>query len=341
MDTPATQDLKPSLRNMLAPYQSPDMRRSLWQVANTIVPYLALWVLMFLSLKVSYWLTLALAIPTAGFMVRTFIIFHDCGHGSFFTAKKANEVVGIIAGILTFTPWARWWHDHAIHHATAGDLDRRGVGDVYTMTVKEYLAAPWWKKAGYRLMRNPFNMFVIGAPIVFAIVQRFYLPGTGRRERASVWWTNLALVVLIGLLIWLVGWKAYLLVQIPVFWLGTAAGIWLFYMQHQFEEVYWEHHEKWNFFEAGLKGCSYYKLPRILQWFTGNIGFHHIHHMSARIPNYRLEECYKDNPELRHPATLTLLSSLKCLALRLYDEQTRQLVGWRGLKRYHPRPTLT
>lgn len=339
MKTLTTQIQKSSLRDMLRPYQSANVRRSLWQVANTVIPYLSLYVLMFLSLKISYWLTLVLAIPTAGFMVRTFIIFHDCGHGSFFASKKANEIVGILSGILTFTPWSRWWHDHAVHHATAGDLDRRGVGDVYTMTAKEYLAAPWWKKVGYRLMRNPFNMFVIGAPIVFAIVHRVYLAGTGKRERASVWWTNLALVVLIGPLIWLVGWRAFLLVWGPVFWMGTAAGVWLFYMQHQFREVYWERHETWNFFEAGLKGCSYYKLPRILQWFTGNIGFHHIHHMSAKIPNYRLEECYRENPELQQPPTLTLLTSLKSLDLRLYDEENKRLVGWKALKLDHLRPT--
>ena len=242
-------------------------------------------------------------------------------------------------GILTFTPWARWWHDHAVHHATAGDLDRRGVGDVYTMTVEEYLAAPWWKKAGYRLMRNPFNMFVIGAPIVFAVTQRFYGPETGKRERASVLWTNLALVILIGALIWLFGWKAYLMVQIPVFWLGTAAGVWLFYMQHQFTDVYWERHKKWDFFEAGLKGSSYYKMPRIIQWFTGNIGFHHIHHASAKIPNYRLEACYRENPGLQHPSTLTLFSSLKSLSLRLYDERTRRLAGWKILKKYRGHPS--
>jgi omega-6 fatty acid desaturase (delta-12 desaturase) len=334
MNAPAMQDLKLSLHKLLAPYQVPDTRRSLWELANTLIPYFTLWALMFLSLKVSYWLTLALSVPTAGFMVRTFIIFHDCGHGSFFKSKRANEAVGILTGILTFTPWTRWWHDHAVHHATSGDLDRRGVGDVYTMTVAEYLAASWWKKAGYRLMRHPFNMFVIGAPIVFAITQRLFGRKTGKRERASVLWTNLALVVLIATLIWLFGWKAYLLVQIPVFWLGTAAGVWLFYMQHQFTGVYWERHEKWNFFEAGLKGCSYYKLPRLLQWFTGNIGFHHIHHVSAKIPNYRLETCYRENPPLQHPATLTLLSSLRSLRLRLYDENNRRLAGWEVLKHY-------
>jgi omega-6 fatty acid desaturase (delta-12 desaturase) len=328
MDTPA-QQTKISLRKLTDPYQTPDVRRSLWQVANTLIPYFALWALMFLSLKVSYWLTLALALPTAGFMVRTFILFHDCGHGALFPSKRANEIVGIITGILTFTPWAYWWRNHAIHHATAGDLDRRGVGDVYTMTLEEYLSAPWWKKIAYRLMRNPFNMLVIGAPIVFAVVNRFYGRGTGKRERASVWWTNLGVAVWIGGLIWLVGWKAYLMVQIPVLWIASAAGVWLFYVQHQFEGVYWERHDKWNFFDAGLKGCSYYKLPRLLQWFTGNIGFHHIHHISAKIPNYRLEECYRDNPELQQAVTLTLRSSLKSLSLRVYDENRKKLVSWK------------
>ena len=337
MTTPTVQGLKSSLHTLLAPYQGSDFRRSLWQAVITLVPYLALWVLMFLSLKVSYWLTLALTIPTAGFMVRTFILFHDCGHGSFFASKRANELLGILTGILVFTPWTRWWHDHAIHHATAGDLDRRGTGDVYTMTVREYLAAPLWKKIGYRLMRNPFNMFIIGAPIVFVVVQRFYGRGTGRRERASVLWTNLALIILIGLLIWLVGWKAYLMVQIPVLWLGTATGVWLFYLQHQFEGVYWEHHAEWNYFEAGLKGSSYLHLPKILQWFTGNIGFHHIHHLSAKIPNYRLERCYRENEAFQHPFKLTLLSSLKSLSLRLYDEESHKLVGWSALK--HRTPT--
>jgi omega-6 fatty acid desaturase (delta-12 desaturase) len=332
MATLAKQDLIRSLPKMLAPYKMSDTRHSLWQLANTLIPYFSLWVLMFLSLKVSYWLTLALSVPTAGFMVRIFIIFHDCGHGSFFRSKKANQIVGILTGILVFTPWARWWHDHAVHHATAGDLDRRGVGDVYVMTVKEYLAAPWWKKIGYRLMRNPFNLLVIGAPIVFAITQRFYGRKTGKRERASVLWTDLALAVLIGLLVWTVGWKAFLLVQVPVFWMGTVTGVWLFYVQHQFSGVYWERHEKWDFFEAALKGCSYYRLPGILQWFTGNIGFHHIHHLSAKIPNYRLKACYQENPALQKPITLTLFSSLKCMSLRLYDEERRELTGWGVLK---------
>lgn len=319
-------------------YQTPDLRRSLWQVANTLVPYFALWAAMILSLKVSYWLTLLLSIPTAGFMVRTFIIFHDCGHGSFFKSSKANEALGILTGILTFTPWRRWWHDHAKHHATAGDLDRRGQGDVYTMTVQEYLAAPWWKKTGYRLMRNPLDMFFIGAPIVFALVNRFYGPGTGKHERASVWWTNLALVGIIAIFCLTIGWKAYLLVQIPVLWIGSAVGVYLFYMQHQFEGVYWDRHERWDFFKAGLQGSSFYKLPGILQWFSGNIGFHHIHHLATRIPNYKLSQCLAENP-IFQVKPITLHSGLKSLQLRLYDEQTHRLVGWEVLKRYQSNQT--
>ena len=328
MKKSAASELRISLIKILSPYQHAITSKSLWQLANTILPYLALWGLMFLSLRVSYWLTLLLSIPTAGFMVRTFIIFHDCGHGSFFSSRKANEVTGIITGILTFTPWTRWWHDHAIHHATAGDLDRRGVGDVYVMTTKEYQKASWWKKIGYRLMRNPFNMFIIGGPVIFAIINRIPLPGVGKKERSSIIWTNLALLILITLLCITQGWKAYLLVQLPVLVFGSATGVWLFYIQHQFEGVYWKRHVEWNFFEAGLKGCSYYKLPGLLQWFTGNIGFHHIHHLNSRIPNYRLNACMKENNILKNPVTLTILSSLKSLRLRLYDEEAQKLVGW-------------
>lgn len=319
-----------SLPIILAPYRIPDTKRSLWQMANTLIPYIGLWFLMFISLKVSYWLTLALSIPTAGFMVRAFIIFHDCGHGSFFTSRRANEIAGIITGILTLTPWTRWWHDHAVHHATAGDLDRRGVGDVYVMTVKEYRESNWMKKLGYRLMRNPILMFFIGGPFIFAIINRFPIPGTGKRERQSIFWTNLALAIIITILCITQGWKAYLLVQLPILILGSSTGIWLFYVQHQFEGVYWKRHGEWNFFEAGLKGSSYFKLPRILQWFTGNIGFHHIHHLSSKIPNYRLNDCLRENPVLQNPPTLTLLTSLRTLRLRLYDEEAHQLVGWKS-----------
>jgi omega-6 fatty acid desaturase (delta-12 desaturase) len=320
-------------QQIVARYAQADLWRSLWQVVNTLIPYFALWALMLFSVHVSYWLTLLLAVPTAGFMVRTFIIFHDCGHGSFFKSNWANSFMGTITGILTFTPYFSWRRDHAIHHATAGDLDRRGVGDVKTMTVKEYLAAPWWKKVSYRIFRNPLIMFTIGSFLVFTVVNRFPRPKDGKKERASVWWTNLALALLIGLMIWLVGWKTYLLVQLPVLLLGTSAGVWLFYVQHNFDPTYWERHSKWAFVKAGFEGSSFYKLPGILQWFTGNIGFHHIHHLSPKIPNYKLPECYREN-SLFHVTPMTILASLSSLRMRLYDEERRIMVGWDALKRF-------
>jgi acyl-lipid omega-6 desaturase (Delta-12 desaturase) len=319
-------------------YARADLKRSLWEMTNTLVPYFALWYLMIFSVHISYWLTLLLSIPTAGFMVRTFIIFHDCGHGSFFKSQKANDALGIFTGILNFTPYYEWRHTHAIHHATASDLDRRGVGDVVTMTVKEYLAAPWWKRVSYRVFRNPLVMFTIGSFLEFAIFQRF--PGStgGKRERASVWWTNLALAGVISLLIFLVGWRTYLLVQLPVLLLGTSVGVWLFYVQHNFDPTYWERHNKWEFVRAGFEGSSYYQLPAVLQWFTGNIGFHHIHHLSPKIPNYKLPKCYKEN-EVFHVPPMTIVASLSALRMRLYDEEKHSMVGWDVLKQYQRKPT--
>ena len=316
---------------IVAKYAKPDMRRSLWQVANTLVPYFVLWGLMVWSIQYSYWITLGLSVFAAGFLMRTFIIFHDCGHGSFFKSRKANDWVGRITGFLNFTPYYRWKHDHAIHHATAGDLDRRGTGDVYTMTVKEYLAAPWWMKAGYRIMRNPFFLFGVAPLAVFLITQRIPAASQGRRERASVLWTDFFLVVVIALMCWLVGWKAFLLVQLPIIWISSTIGIWLFYVQHNFDPTYWDNHEGWEFVKAGLQGSSFYKLPLILQWFSGNIGFHHIHHLSAKIPNYNLPRCYYEN-SLFHVKPLTIRASLVSLSLRLYDEEQKMLVGWNGLK---------
>jgi acyl-lipid omega-6 desaturase (Delta-12 desaturase) len=318
---------------IVAKYAKPHLGRSLWQIANTLIPYVVLWVLMIWSMQISYWITLALAFPAAGFLMRTFIIFHDCGHGSFFKSQKANDVVGRITAFLNFTPYYRWKHDHAIHHATAGDLDRRGTGDVYTMTVREYIAAPWWIKAAYRIMRNPFALLGVGPLLVFVITQRIPLPSQGRRERASVWSTNFALVGAISLMCWLIGWKTFLMIQLPILMLSTTIGIWLFYVQHNFDPTYWDNHEGWEFVKAGLQGSSFYKLPLILQWFSGNIGFHHIHHLSAKIPNYNLPRCYYENP-LFHVQPLTIRASLKSLSLRLYDEERKMLVGWDGLKRY-------
>jgi acyl-lipid omega-6 desaturase (Delta-12 desaturase) len=325
--------VKARWQDAVARYAHPDLRRSIWQVINTFVPFFTLWYLMARSVQISYWLTLLLAIPTAGFMMRTFIIFHDCGHGSFFKSRNANNVMGIITGLINFTPYYRWRHEHAIHHATAGDLDRRGVGDVYTMTVKEYVNAPWWKKIGYRVFRNPVAMFLFGPIIMFVFVQRIPGPNLGKRELASVWWTNLALALIIGALCLLIGWQTFLMVELPIMILGAGAGVWMFYVQHNFDPTYWERQDEWEFAKAGLDGSSFYKLPAILQWFTGNIGFHHIHHLSPKIPNYKLPECHKSNA-IFHVKPMTLGFSLKSLRLRLWDEERGIMVGWSGVKEY-------
>jgi omega-6 fatty acid desaturase (delta-12 desaturase) len=320
-------------QGIVSKYAYPETWRSVWQIVNSVIPFLAMWYVMYRSLEIGYWLTLILAVPTAGFMVRCFIIFHDCCHGSFFRTVKANDRLGLVLGVLVFTPYYEWKHDHAIHHATAGDLDRRGIGDVYTMTVAEYLAAPWYRKAGYRIMRNPVILFTVGSFIVFTVTHRFWRPGSGKRERSSVIWTNIAIAAVIGWLILEIGWLAFLLVEVPVLLITCGAGVWLFYVQHNFDPTYWERHAEWEFFNAGMDGSSFYKLPKVLQWFTGNIGFHHIHHLSPRIPNYKLEQCHKENPVLQIEP-LTLKHSLKSLFFRLWDEKEKMLVGWKALRKY-------
>ena len=316
-------------------YAFPETWRSVWQVANSLAPFFIGWYLMYRSLEVGYWLTLILAVPTAGFMVRLFIVFHDCCHGSFFKTMKANDRMGLVLGVLVLTPFYQWKHSHAIHHATAGDLDRRGTGDVYTMTVEEYLAAPWYKKLGYRIMRSPFILFTVGAVIVFALTHRFWEKDAGKRERNSVIWTNIAIAAVVGWLVIEIGWAAFLMVELPILLFACGAGVWLFYVQHNFEPSYWERHPDWEFFNAGMDGSSFYKLPKVLQWFTGNIGFHHIHHLSPKIPNYKLEQCHNENPEFQ-VEPLTIRRSLKSLYFRLWDEKERMLVGWKALKKYEP-----
>ena len=329
---------KVSWQKIISPYAHPDLRKSLWQTINTLVPYILLFYISMRSLEISFWLTLPLSILTAGFMVRTFIIFHDCGHGSFFKSPRANELLGIVTGILVFTPYQRWRHAHAIHHATSGDLDRRGTGDVYTMTVQEYLDAPWWKKFGYRVMRNPIALLLIGPMLIFVIVERIP-PAKGKREIASVWWTNLALAVIIPVMGLTFGWQTYLTVQLLVLFFGTSVGVWMFYVQHNYEGVYWARHGNWNYFTASMQGSSFYKLPAVLQWFSGNIGFHHIHHLGSKIPNYNLPKVYKENP-IFHIKPMTLISSFKCLKWRVYDEANHTLAGWDVLKQYRQGMTV-
>jgi omega-6 fatty acid desaturase (delta-12 desaturase) len=313
-------------------YQKPVWRSGLWQLANTLIPYAALWYLMYRSLAVSVWLTLPLAILAGGFLVRVFIIFHDCGHGSFFSSRRTNDVLGFITGVLTFTPYFHWRWEHAVHHATSGDLDRRGTGDVWTLTVREYLEASRGKRFAYRLARNPFILFGVAPLFLFLIKQRFPSPKAGRREKHSVWWTNLGIVLVGAGLSCLFGLKTYLLVQLFMLIVAGSTGVWLFYVQHQFEGVYWERKQKWDYAMAALKGSSFYKLPRVLQWFSGNIGYHHIHHLGPHIPNYHLAKCHEAEPFFQTVKAVTLLSSFKAFTFRLWDERRGRLVGYRALK---------
>ena len=317
---------------IVARYQQPSTWRALWQIIDSIVPYVLLWYLMYRSLSVSWWITLPLAVLASGFLIRIFIIFHDCGHGSFFKSQLANDTVGFIAGVITFTPYYHWRWEHAVHHTGSGDLDKRGTGDIWTMTVQEYLESSRWKRFAYRLARNPIVLFVIAPVFLFLIRQRFPSPGASKRERESVQWMNLAILGMVTGLIWIFGFKSYLLIQLTITGVGGAIGIWMFYVQHQFEGVYWERGEDWDYTAAALQGSSFYKLPKILQWFSGNIGFHHIHHLSPRIPNYNLERCHKADPLFQNVPSVTLLSSLKALTFRLWDEPLRQLVGYGRLR---------
>lgn len=323
----ARSEITRSWRELVAKYENPDLRKSYWQIANSIIPYLALWYLAYRLLDVSYWLTLPVAILAGGFLVRVFIIFHDCGHGSFFKSQESNHFWGTITGLLTFTPYYQWRREHAIHHATAGDLDRRGTGDVWTMTVREYQKAPLWKKAAYSLFRNPFVMLVFGPTYMFLIAHRFAAPKFGRRETYSVIFTNAVMAATLTLAAMTIGLKAYALVQLPIIVVGGAVGVWMFYVQHQYEGVYWERHENWDYLTAALKGSSFYRLPKVLQWFSGNIGIHHIHHLSPKIPNYNLQQCHDEN-EMFQIEPVTLWRSFKSLAFRLYDEERNRLVWY-------------
>lgn len=320
-------------KTMVKPYQKSEVKKSLWQVVNSFGLLLILWMAMYLSLNVSYWLTLALALPTAGMLVRIFIIQHDCGHGSFFSSRKANDRLGIICGTLTLTPYYQWRKSHAIHHATAGNLARRDIHDVFTMTVREYQESSLGKKLRYRFYRNPITLFLIVPMTLFVVLYRFPSPIAKRKETLGVLWNDLALVVVVAMISYFIGFRTFLMLYLPVIFTATAIGTWLFYVQHQFEETYWADGEDWSYEAAAMEGSSFYQLPKVLQWFTGNIGFHHIHHLSPRIPNYKLEACHRDNQELQDVTTLTLRSSLKTINLTLWDEQEKRLISFGELRR--------
>jgi omega-6 fatty acid desaturase (delta-12 desaturase) len=316
-------------KDNVARFQAASLSKARWQLINSFGPYALLWIAMDHALVVSYWAMLPIAILAAGFLARIFIIFHDCGHGSFFRSQRANNATGAIAGILLLTPYRHWRWQHALHHGTAGDLDRRGSGDIWTLTVKEYLQSTRWRRFAYRLARNPIVLFVFAPLYVFVVQHRFPESTASIRERRSVYRTNWALLGVALLMCAIIGVKTFLLIQLTVFAFAGALGLWLFYVQHQFQGAYWARTEHWNYTAAALQGSSFYKLPRILQWFTGNIGFHHIHHLSPRIPNYHLQRCHEADPYFNTIKPITLLASLKCLTFRLWDEQRNAYVGFR------------
>ncbi len=320
----------------LATYRRPHLGRSLWQLANSTVLFVGTWALMYALLDVAYWLALALSVPAAFFLIRLFIIQHDCGHGSFFRSAAFANAVGRTIGVLTLTPYNYWRRTHAVHHANSGNLDHRGMGAVKTLTVAEYLTLPRWGRIRYRAYRHPLVIFGIGAAFLFVVRHRlpFRVPRTWKRERASITLTNLCIAAVVTALGLTVGLREFLMVQVPITLLASSIGVWLFFVQHQFEDTYWERDRTWSFTASALEGSSYLALPKVLQWATGNIGLHHIHHLGARIPNYRLPEVLRDHPELARMGRVTLWEGIRSARLALWDETQRKLVGFRGVREF-------
>ncbi|OIK09160.1 fatty acid desaturase [Bacillus sp. MUM 116] len=321
-----------NLKKQVAPYEKSTTKESVWQLINTVVPFLLLWYLAYKSLSVSYWLSLVPSVIAAGFLTRIFIIFHDCTHHSFFKSRRANRIVGTVMGVLTIFPFDQWGYEHAVHHATSGNLDKRGTGDIWTLTVDEYVAAPLRLRLAYRFYRNPFVMFGLGPIYVFLLKNRFNRKGARKKERMNTYLTNILIVALAGFLCWAVGWQAFLLVQGTIFMLSGSAGIWLFYVQHTFEDSYFEGNQDWEYVKAAVEGSSFYKLPKFIQFLTGNIGYHHVHHLSPRVPNYKLEEAHNHTLPLQNVPTITLTTSLKSLHFRLWDEESKNFVSYKAIK---------
>lgn len=324
-----------ALAQVLARYREPSRLRSALEIVITAGPFVALWVLAWATLGVSYWLSLLLAVPAAGFLLRLFMIQHDCGHGSFFRHPLINAWVGRIIGVLTLTPYDFWRRTHAIHHATSGNLERRGIGDVDTLTVREYLALPRWRRLAYRVYRNPIVMFGVGPAYLFIL--QFRLPVGLMRDGWQPWLstmaTNAGVAALAATIMWFIGVGPFLLVHLPIIVLAASMGVWLFYVQHQFEHTFWAEGQSWSLHEAALHGSSHYDLPGVLRWFTANIGIHHVHHLCSRIPFYRLPRVLRDHPELRGVGRLTLRQSLSCVRLTLWDEGRKRLISFGDLRR--------
>ena len=316
----------------LAPYARPSMSRSIAGLLTSVVPYLGLLVAMYYSLRVSYLVTLAIGVLAAGFLLRTYIVFHDCSHGSYLPTKRGNLWLGRFTGFLVFQPFANWRHNHAVHHGTAGDLDRRGTGDVPTLTVEEYAARDWKQRLGYRLFRSPAVMFGIGPIWSLMIGPRIWSKKQRPRMRNSVLLTNLTMAIVVGAIFWFVGPGAWLLVQMPTAIIAGTMGVWMFYVQHQFEDVYWESSEQWSYSDAALRGSSYLKLPKLLQFFTGNIGLHHVHHLSAKVPNYNLQRAHDENPLFSDVPVLSVRDGLRAVRLKLIDPKSGRLLTWSQVK---------
>ena len=315
-------------------YREPDQARSLLEILITAVPFVLLWILMWVSLGWSYWLSLVIAVPAAGFLVRLFMIQHDCGHGTFFRRRWANDWVGRVLGVMTLTPYDHWRRSHAVHHASSGNLERRGIGDIDTLTVREYLELSRWGRLRYRLYRHPIVMFGIGPAYLFLVRHRLPLGEMrgGWRPWLGTMGTNAAIGVIVVTTMYFVGVKPFVLVHLPIVLLAASIGVWLFYIQHQFEDTFWEKSSAWNVHTAALHGSSHYDLPIVMRWFTANIGIHHVHHLCSRIPYYRLPRVLRDHPDLAGAGRLTLLQSFGCVRLALWDETRRQLVSFRDLR---------
>ncbi|MGQ0672848.1 MAG: fatty acid desaturase [Hyphomicrobium sp.] len=334
----AEAELKATMRRLAAhcaAFRGSIPRRAWWQIATTVVPFLAVVAAMFATVASHYWLTLLLAIPGGGLLVRFFIIQHDCGHGSFWASREANDATGRLMSLLTFTPYGLWRREHAQHHATSGNLEKRGVGDINTLTVSEYRALPALQRLGYRIYRHPLFLFGFGVPFFFLVLQRlpWFHPYPVRETWKSVLTLNAALLAVYGPIAYVVGPLHLVMVALPMLHVATAVGGWLFFVQHQFEETEWDTSEDWSFQPSALYGSSFYDLPPVLNWFTGNIGLHHIHHLNSTIPNYRLQDCINALPELKAINRLTLWESFKCAKLKLWDEDARVLVGFDALDR--------
>lgn len=322
-----------SWEKVVLKYARPELRKSLWQIANSVIPYVLSWYAMYWSLQYSYWITLLISLLATGFLVRIFIIFHDCGHNSFFKSPDANKYVGMILGILAFTPYHKWHGQHKIHHATSANLDKRGIGDIWTMTVDEYINASKRTRFFYRICRNPFLLFVFGPIYVVMVQNRITTKEMTLPEKRNVYFTNFALLGIAATISMFIGWEAYLLIQMPIILIAHCIGLWLFFIQHQFEDVEWERTENWEYKTAAIYGSSFLKLPTILQWFTGNIGFHHVHHLSSRIPNYNLAECHYKNELFKNVKPITLKMTTKALNLHLWDEAAHEMISFKKLRR--------